>query len=435
MCYYGSPWHFVSRGWRPSPLLPTDAPKRPAPPLSPAPLPSPPLATSAPRDDFRSSLDPQASPYRPTGIPPHASDSTPFTPLPPPHYRPCLEKVTARSLRAADAPPDVLLDFPPAYSRPPCQFPTPPPPPQPPLPEPPPRLDLDETFVKSLTTDVELPEHVNILFLQTVENSDLPIDAVSDLRARTPQELLERLRLVLDRLREVGLKVKPSKCAIFKKRIHFLGHVISEDGVQPQPEKIKAIREWPRPKCIRDVRAFYGLASYYRRFVRNFADIAEPLTKLTRKNTKFEWTDESQTAFDKLKRALEEATTLSFPYPNIPCIVDSDASDVAIGAVLSQVIEGVERPIAFYSLITSQTQRNNPPTRRELLAAVSAVQHFRHYLLGNKVTLRTDHHSLKWLKTFKRPEGILARWIETLAEFDYEIEHQPGRLHCNADGV
>ena len=247
--------------------------------------------------------------------------------------------------------------------------------------------------------------------------------------------MLERLRSVLNRLREVGLKVKPSKCALFQKRIHFLGHVISQHGVQPQPEKIKAIRDWPRPKCIRDVRGFYGLASYYRRFVKNFADIAEPLTKLTRKNKKFEWTDDSQTAFDKLKRAVEEATTLSFPYPNIPCIVDSDALDVAIGAVLSQVIEGIERPIAFYSRTMSQTQRNYCPTRRELLAAVSALQHFRHYLLGNKLTLRTDHHSLKWLNTFKRPVGILARWIETLAEFNYEIEHRPGRLHCNADGV
>ena len=95
---------------------------------------------------------------------------------------------------------------------------------------------------------------------------------------------------------------------------------------------------------------------------------------------------------------------------------------------------GKSAPLLF-SRIMSSTQRNYCPTRRELLAAVSAVQHFRHYLLGNKVTLRTDHHSLKWLNTFKRPEGILARWIETLAEFDYDIEHRPGRLHCNADGV
>ena len=204
----------------------------------------------------------------------------------------------------------------------------------------------------------------------------------------------------------------------------------------PAPtRKDQGIREWPRPKCIRDVRAFYGLASYYRRFVRNFADIAEPLTKLTKKNNQFKWTDESQTAFEKLKIALEDATTLSYPYPNLPCIVDSDASDVAIGAVLSQVIEGMERPIAFYSRIMSQTQRNY------CRPGESSWQQSQPFITsdiicwGNKVTLRTDHHSLKWLNTFKRPEGILARWIVTLAEFDYEIEHRPDRLHCNADGV
>jgi len=169
--------------------------------------------------------------------------------------------------------------------------------------------------------------------------------------------------------------------------------------------------------------------------VKGFANIAELLTSLTEKNIRFEWTNECQEAFNKLKQALEEVSTLAFPHPNIPCILDSDASDVAIGAVLSQVIEGVERSIAFYSKILSSTQRNYCPTKRELLAVVAALQHFRHYLLGNHVTLRTDHHSLRWLNTFKRPEGILARSIETLAEFDYDTEHRPGRLHCNADGV
>ena len=253
--------------------------------------------------------------------------------------------------------------------------------------------------------------------------------------ARTPEELLERLRIVLNRLREVGLKVKPSKCALFQSQIHFLGHLISEHGVDPQPDKIKTIQEWPRPKCVKEVRAFYGLASYYRKFVKGFATIAEPLKKLTQKNVRFEWSDEAQTAFDTLKQALQDATSLAFPHPNIPCIVDSDASDVAIRAVLSQVIDGVERPIAFYSKVMNATQRNYCPTRRELLAVIAAMQYFRHYLLRNKVVLRTDHHSLKWLNTFKRPEGIMARWIETLAEIDYTIEHRPGRLHCNADGV
>jgi len=179
----------------------------------------------------------------------------------------------------------------------------------------------------------------------------------------------------------------------------------------------------------------YGLASYYRKFVKGFATIAEPLTKLTQKYVHFEWTEEAQEAFDKLKQALQEATSLAFPHPEIPCIVDSDASDVAVGAVLSQVIDGIERPIVFYPKVMNHTQRNYCPTRRELLAVIAAMQHFRHYLLGNKVILRTDHHSLKWLNTFKRPEGIMAPWIETFAEFDYVIEHRPGRLHCNADGV
>jgi len=253
--------------------------------------------------------------------------------------------------------------------------------------------------------------------------------------ARTPEELLERLRTVLNRLKEVGLKLKPSKCALFQTQIHFLGHLISEHGVDPQPDKIKAIQEWPRPRCVKEVCAFYDLASYYRKFVKGFATIAEPLTKLTKKNVRFEWSDEAQTAFDTLKQALQDATSLAYPHPNIPCIVDSEASDVAIGAVLSQVIDGVERPIVFFSKVMNATQRNYCLTRRELLAVIAALQHFRHYLLGNKVVLRTDHHSLKWLNTFKRPEGIMARWVETLAEFDFTIEHRPGRLHCNADGV
>ena len=140
-------------------------------------------------------------------------------------------------------------------------------------------------------------------------------------------------------------------------------------------------------------------------------------------------------AFEKLKTELIDATMLAFPDPTRPCIVDTDASDVALGAVVSQVVDGVERPIAFYSRVMNPTQLNYCPTRRELLAVIAAVQHFRHYLIGNQVILRTDHHSLKWLNSFKRPEGILARWIETLSEFSYTIEHRPGRLHCNADGV
>ena len=213
------------------------------------------------------------------------------------------------------------------------------------------------------------------------------------------------------------------------------GSPFSCHGIEPLPDKIQTIKEWPIPHCIRDVRAFFGLATYYRKFLRNFASIAEPLSRLTKKSAKFEWTDEAQEAFASLKRALIDVTSLAFPYPDHPCVLDTDASDVAIGAVLSQNIDGVERPIAFFSRVLNPTQRNYCTTRREVLAVICALQHFGHYLLKQKVILRTDHYSLMWLKTFKRPEGILARWVDTLAEFDVDIEHRPGRLHNNVNGV
>jgi len=191
--------------------------------------------------------------------------------------------------------------------------------------------------------------------------------------AKTPQELLERLRTVLDRLHQVGLKVKPSKCDLFKTEIKFLGHLVSEAGIKPLPEKVEAIQDWPQPKCFKDVRSFYGLCSYYRKFVRNFAGLAEPLTKLTKLNVRFEWGNEEQLAFDALKEALVSATSLAFPSPHQVCILDTDASDIAIGAVLSQTVERTERPIAFFSRILNETQRNYCTTRRELLAVIAAL--------------------------------------------------------------
>jgi len=250
---------------------------------------------------------------------------------------------------------------------------------------------------------------------------------------RSAEELLDRLRIVLQRLQAVGLKAKPSKCVLLKTQIRFLGHLVSANGLTPLPERLDIIRNWPAPRCIREVRAFYGFCSYYRRFVKAFAHIAEPLNNLTKKNTKFHWSDDAQRSFDSLKTALLESTTLPFPRPDRPVYVDSDASDVAIGGVASQIIDGQERPIAFFSKVMSQAQRNYCTTRRELYAAIASLQHFRHYLLGADVILRTDHYSIKWLNSFKRPEGLLARWLETLAEYSITVVTRQGRLHSNAD--
>jgi len=189
------------------------------------------------------------------------------------------------------------------------------------------------------------------------------------------------------------------------------------------------------PKCVRDVHAFIGLRSYYRKFVQNFASIAELLSALTKKGVRFSWSPEAQNAFERPKRALTKMVNLAYPQPDQTFVLDTDASDVAVGAILSTAVYGVERPIAFFSRVMISAQRNYCPTRRELLAVIADLQHFRHYLVGTTVILRTENYSLKFLRTFKRPEGILARWIETLAEVDYTVEHRPGRLHSNADGL
>ena len=136
--------------------------------------------------------------------------------------------------------------------------------------------------------------------------------------------------------------LKTNHLFVFKEKISFLGHMVSAQGIDPQEEKIKSIQDWPVPKCVRDVRAFFGLASYYRKFVKNFAGIAEPLSALTQKGVRFSWSPEAQQAFEHLKRALAETVTLAYPQPNQIFILDTDASDVAVGAILSTMVDRVE---------------------------------------------------------------------------------------------
>jgi len=255
------------------------------------------------------------------------------------------------------------------------------------------------------------------------------------LMSKTIEEHLERLRLILDRLRGAGLKLKPSKCHLLQKTIHFLGHVVSEDGVATDPSKIEAVRDWPEPLNVTEVRAFIGLCSYYRRFVKDFAKIAEPLHKLTGKNSRFQWSEDCHAAFVELKNRLISAPILAMPQDEGSYRLDTDASNDSIGAVLSQVQESQERVIAYASRLLSRAERNYCVTRRELLAVVYFCKQFRNYLLGRRFLIRTDHSALRWLRNMPDPVGQQARWLEILEEFQFDIEHRPGRRHCNADGL
>jgi len=246
---------------------------------------------------------------------------------------------------------------------------------------------------------------------------------------------LQRLERLFVRLREANLKLKPSKCCMLQKRVTFLGYTISQAGVGTDPEKIAAVKDWPIPQNLRQCRAFIGLCQYYRRFVPNFSGIAAPLHALTKKGARFTWTAECQTAFDHLKEILVGADVLALPTDEGTFILDCDASDKAIGAVLSQIQDGEERPVCYASQLYDKHQQNYNVTRKELLALVTFVKKFRQYLLGAQFLVRTDHAALQWLKRTPEPIGQQARWLEILEEFNFTVEHRPGSKHCNADAL
>ena len=252
---------------------------------------------------------------------------------------------------------------------------------------------------------------------------------------RTLQEHRERLSLVLSRLSEAGLKINPEKCKLLSERVVVLGHVVTRDGISTDPEKVRVIKEWPVPEDESQLKAFLGTASCYRQFLPNYAGIAAPLHSASQKGERFRWTTQCEEAFGSIKRTLMNAPILAFPQLDEPFILDTDASDRGLGAVLSQVQVGKERVIAYAARALSKAERNYSTTRKELLALVWGTEHFETYLYGRRFLARTDHSALQWLKNFKNPRGQVARWLERLSDFDFEVEHRSGQLHGNADGL
>ena len=252
---------------------------------------------------------------------------------------------------------------------------------------------------------------------------------------RTFSEHLNRLDEVLSKLYAANLKAKPSKCNLFSSRVKYLGHIISADGIRADPGKIECVQDWPIPKNQTEVKSFVGLASYYRRFVKGFADIARPLHRLTEKGRRFKWGEDCQQAFMQLKSSLVTAPVLAYPDPKKRFILDTDASEAGIGAVLSQEEGGAECVVAYASRALTKEERRYATTKKELLAMVTFTKFFKHYLLGKEFVLRTDHGSLRWLHNFQDLEGQLARWVEQLARFNYKIVHRPGKQHVNADAL
>ncbi|KAK7925153.1 hypothetical protein WMY93_007463 [Mugilogobius chulae] len=260
---------------------------------------------------------------------------------------------------------------------------------------------------------------------------------------------LQRLELVLSRLQRENLKIKLKKCCFFQHQVKYLGHVVSAEGVATDPDKISAVAKWKCPENVQELKSFLGFASYYRRFVPGFSQIAAPLNNLaaelspkhknSKKTTvKHLWTEVCDSAFQTLKTKLTTAPVLAYANFQKPFILDVDASHNGLGAVLSQECEGKVRPIAFASRGLRKTERNMQnysSMKLEFLALKWAVtEKFRDYLLGHKCVVYTDNNPLSHLQTAKLG-AVEQRWASELACFDLDIKYKPGRSNGNADGL
>jgi hypothetical protein len=228
------------------------------------------------------------------------------------------------------------------------------------------------------------------------------------------QDHLQHLGAVLSRLREVNLKLNPSKCCFAAGSIVFLGHVVSKEGTRLDPGKIDAVWQFPVPTIVTNVRSFLGLTGYYRKYIKGYSKVAGPLFELTKKDVVFVWNPECQKAFDDLKKALVQASVLVRPNFQEPFCLDVDWSTKGVGAILSQKEGRFERVIAYASKALTDAQRKFHPMEGECYALIWGILHFRQYLHRTHFTLRTDHKPLEWLATVFDAHGRRGRWIDML---------------------
>lgn len=243
---------------------------------------------------------------------------------------------------------------------------------------------------------------------------------------------IANLKAVFNRLREVNLKLNPKKCQFLRREVLYLGHLITANGISPDPSKITAVKNFPIPTNADEVKRFVAFANYYRRFIKNFAQISAPLNRLTQKDVEFRWSNECQIAFDTLRESLIRPPILQYPNFEGNFTLRTDASGFALGAVLSNADD---KPIAYHSVALKPAERNYSTIEKELLAIVWAVKSFRPYLFGRRFTIKTDHRPLVWLFSMKDPGSRLMKFRTKLEAYDFDIEFIPGKHNVTADAL
>lgn len=273
------------------------------------------------------------------------------------------------------------------------------------------------------------------LMTKVLSGCDFAMAYLDDVIVYSPtyEDHLKHLAEVFDRMREYGLKMKKNKCKFMKNEIKYLGFVVGKDGIKADSDKVRTIKEMKPPVDVRGVRAFIGCVSYYRRFCPKFSEIAIPLIKLTKKHSKFEWTQECQDAFEKLKIVLTEAPTLAFPDPKREYTLYTDASDNCVGAVLTQNFGQGEQPIHYLSHKLSDSQRKWPIVEKEAYAIFYALQKLDYYLHGATFTIKCDHKPLKYLLSSEMKNRKIQMWAIAISSYNCKIEYIKGKENEQAD--
>ena len=253
--------------------------------------------------------------------------------------------------------------------------------------------------------------------------------------SKTAEEHDHHVRTAMDILLRHQLFAKMEKCDFFSTSINFLGYIVTADGLEMEPEKVNAVKNWPPPANITELRAFLGFAAFYRRFIKGYSDICSPLTALLGKDQPYEWTAAQNAAFNALKTAVTSGPTLQIPSHKHDFVLATDASSFAIGAVLSQDQGSGLRPVAFHSRKLNPAERNYPTHEKEMLAIIDALEYYRYYTEGRHITIYTDHASLRFFEDQPKLAQRQIRWADKLRNFDYTIKYRPGKDNVAADAL
>ena len=270
---------------------------------------------------------------------------------------------------------------------------------------------------------------MNSIFKEELDDSVLVYLDDILIFSRTLQEHIQHIRGALEKLRAAQLYARLHKCAFFQQKVEYLGFDVSSQGIQPSPEKVRTVVEWPRPCSVKDIRSFLGLAGFYRRFIKEFSLKAKPMTELTKEKVPWKWTQTEENSFNELKKSLVIAPVLRMPNFDLPFVVTTDASLVSVGAILEQDFGQGLQPVAFDSRKLNPAETRYSAYERELLGIVWAIGKWRHYLEGKHFIVQTDHSSLRHLPNQPSVNRRIWKWVSILQGYDLEIRHIPGRIN------